>query len=88
MPLSRELGPGKYNVAWAEVYLRTKRCLHPSSHLATIHMGQKFGGVVCPFYGGSWVHIEHNVAYAEAYLHSKWHLDASSRLATIEMGRK
>jgi len=33
-PLSRELGPVQYNVAWAEVYFRTKRRRHPSSHLA------------------------------------------------------
>ena len=46
-----------------EVYFRTKRRLHPSSHLARIHMGQKLGGDGCaPFSGGSWVHIEHNVA--------------------------
>ena len=38
-------------MAWAEVYFRTKRRLHPSSHLATIDMGQKLGGVVCPFSG-------------------------------------
>ena len=43
---------------------------------------------VCPFFWGSWVHIQHNVAQAEAYLHTKWHHDTSSRLATINMGRK
>ena len=41
-----------YNVAWAEVYFRTKRRLHPSSSLATIHMGQKLGGVGVPFFWG------------------------------------
>jgi len=41
-----------YNVAWAEVYFRTKRRLHPSSHLATLDMGQKLGGVGVPFYLG------------------------------------
>ena len=47
----------------ADVYFRTKRRLHPSSHLATIDMGQKLGWEwVCLFSGGSWVHIEHNVA--------------------------
>jgi len=70
-------------VAWAEVYFRTKRRLHPSSHLATIDMGQKLGGLVWPFSGGSLVNIERNVASAEAYLRTKWHLDASSWLATI-----
>ena len=38
VPLWAELGPHltKY-VAWAEVYLRTKLHLDPSSRLATIH---------------------------------------------------
>jgi len=31
---------------------RTKRRLHPSSHLATIDMGQKLGGWVCPLFWG------------------------------------
>jgi len=40
-----------YNVAGAEVYLRTKLYLDPSSRLATIH-GQKSGGrAVPPFLG-------------------------------------
>jgi len=41
-----------------------------------------------PFFGGSWVPIEHKVAWAEAYLHTKWHLSPSSRLATMDIGRK
>ena len=41
-----------YNVAWAEVYFRTKRRLHPSSHLATIDMGQKLGGGGCALFLG------------------------------------
>jgi len=36
------------NVAWAEVYLRTKWHLGLSSRLATIDMGRKVG-VLCPF---------------------------------------
>ena len=40
-----------HNVAWAEVYLRTKWHLDPSSRLATIDMGQKLGGAV-PFFVG------------------------------------
>jgi len=60
VPLSRELGP--VYVAWAEVYFRTKRRLHPSSRLATIDISQKLSGVGVPFSGGSWVHIKHNVA--------------------------
>jgi len=39
-------------LAWAEVYFRTKRRLHPSSHLATIDMGQKLCGVSVPFFWG------------------------------------
>jgi len=42
------------------------------------------GGVGVPFFGDSWVHIEHKVAY----LHTKWHLSPSSRLATTDIGRK
>jgi len=74
-------------VAWAQVYVRTKWRLHPSSRLATIDIGQNWLGWVCPFLrvAGS---PSNTVAWAEAYLHTKWHLDASSRLATIKMGRK
>jgi len=75
-------------VAWADVYFRTKWRLHNSSRLATIDMDQNLGGVGVPFYGVSWIAIEHKVAWAEAYLHTNWHLDASSRLATMKMGRK
>ena len=75
-------------MAWLEVYFRSKLHFHPSSHLATIDMGQKLDWVGVPFSGGSWVHIEHNVALAEAYLYAKWYLDPSSRLATVGMGRK
>ena len=44
----------QYNVAWADVYFRTKRRLHPSSHLATIDV-PKIGGVGVSFFcwGGS-----------------------------------
>ena len=73
-PFRGSWDPVQYNVAWAEAYCRTKRRLHPPSHLATIDMGRKLGGSEVPL--------------AEAYLYTKWHLDASSRLATIEMGRK
>jgi len=74
-------------VAWDEVYFRSKRRLHPSSHLATIDMGHAWGWV-CPSLWGSWVQVEHNVAYAEVYLRTKWHLEPRSRLATIDVGRK
>jgi len=61
VPLSQELGPRLVQCGlWAEVYFRTERRLHPSSHLATADMGQQLG--VRFFSGGSWVHIEHNVA--------------------------
>jgi len=33
-------GPRLIHVGWAEVYFHTKRCLHPSSHLATLDVGQ------------------------------------------------
>jgi len=39
-----------YSVTWAEVYFRTKRRLHLSSHLATICMGQKLYVVDVPFF--------------------------------------
>jgi len=51
VPLSRELGPRLVQyVSWAEVYFPTKikRRLHPSSHLATIDMGQNWVGVGVP----------------------------------------
>jgi len=61
VPLSRELGPRL--VQCGLVYFRTKRRLHPYSHLATIEMGKKLFGDGCALLsGGSWVHIEHNVA--------------------------
>jgi len=75
------------SMAWAEVYFRMKWRLYPSSRLAAIDMGQKLGGVVMPFSGGSWVHIEHKVPWAEAYLHANWHLSPSSRLVTTDIGR-
>jgi len=48
----------RLDVAWAEVYFRTKWRLHPPSRLATINMGQKLGGGGCALCsGGSWVPI-------------------------------
>ena len=44
------------NVAWAEVYLRTKWHPDPSSSLATIDMGQKLAEGAVPFFcGWGWV---------------------------------
>ena len=65
---------------------RTVLIHDPPSRLATINMGQKMGGYVCPFSGGSRVPIKHKVIWAEAYLHIKWHLSPSSRLAKTENG--
>ena len=48
-PFMGSCDPIYHNVAWAEVYLRTKRHLDPSSRLAT---GQKFDGVGVPFFLG------------------------------------
>jgi len=44
-----ELGPHLTQRRWAEAYLRTKWHLDPSSRLATIDMGRKFG--LRPFWG-------------------------------------
>jgi len=80
-----ELGPRLTQVAWAQVYFRTKWRLSPCSRLATIdmgQMGQKLGGAV------HWVPTEHKIAWAEAYIHTKWHFSPSSRLATTDIGRR
>jgi len=50
--------------------------------LATIDVGPKIGGGLCPFLE-DWFPIERNVAKAEAYLYAKFHLDPSNRLATV-----
>ena len=39
----------QHNMAWAEVYFRTKWRLHPSSRLATIDMAQKLRGAMLFF---------------------------------------
>ena len=65
VPLSWELGPRLVECGLGRGLLlyQAASLIHPSSHLATIHMGQKLGGSGCAlFSGGSWVHIEHNVA--------------------------
>jgi len=43
-----EMGLCLIQCGLAEDYFRTKWSLHPSSHLATIDMGQKLGGGECP----------------------------------------
>jgi len=65
-------------VAWAEAYLHTKWHLDPSSRLATIDMGRKFGSML-PFGGGELgLHLA-QCGLVVAYLYAKWYLDASSR---------
>ena len=49
-PFVESWDPVKYNVAWVEVYFRTKWCLDPSSRLAAIDMGQKLGGGGCALF--------------------------------------
>ena len=75
--LGRGLSPSKWH-------------LDPSSHLATIHTGQKVRGeLLCPFWERRrWVLVWHNVAWTKTYLRTKWHPDLSSCLATIDMGQK
>ena len=47
--------PTEHKVAWAEAYLHTKWHLDASSRLATIKVGRKLGGGLCPLFGeGSW----------------------------------
>jgi len=47
--LCRFFGSGSWipiYVTWTEAYLRTKKHLDPSSHLATTDMGRKLGAVL------------------------------------------
>jgi len=80
------------NTIWpgptAEVYFRTKWRLRPSSRLATIDMGHKFGAGGCALFSGVAGSPSNTVAWAEAYFHTKWHLSPSSRLATTDIGQK
>ena len=70
-------------MAWAKAYLHdVKWHLDPSSRVATIDMGQKFGGSVLFGGGEGWVCIQHNMVGAKAYLRAKFHLDPSNRLTT------
>ena len=47
-----KLGPNLAQCGWEEAYLHTKWHLDASSRLATIEMGRKFEGGLCPFAGG------------------------------------
>ena len=62
VPLLRggELDPHLIQRRLGEVYFRTKCHLDPFSHLATIDMGQKLVGELCPYWG-SWVSIENSL---------------------------
>ena len=51
VPLLEGAATQSNNVAWAEVYLRTKWHRGPSSRLATTEIGRKLGEL-CPFRGG------------------------------------
>ena len=77
-------------VAWAEAYLRAKYHLDPSSRLATINMGRKFGGGLRPLFWGGGEGSPSNTKSqrAEAYLRAKWNLDLCSHLAATDLGRK
>ena len=67
------------------LHLHAKWHFNPSSRLATINVGQKFGDV--PLWGrGSWVPIYDLTQCGQGrglYLHAKFHLDPSNRLATV-----
>ena len=74
--------PVYHNVAWAEIYFRTKWHLHPSSRLATINMAENWGGA--SFREAAGPHLTQR-RWAEAYLRTKCHRDPFNRLATIDM---
>jgi len=73
--------PIQHNVAWDEVYLRTKWNLNHPAVWPQQTWAENRGAV--PFWAGELGPHLTNVAGAEAYLHAKFHLDPSSRLATI-----
>ena len=53
VPLLRDMGARLVLCGLGRgLYFRNKRRLHPSSHLATIDMGQKLGGVGVPLFWG------------------------------------
>jgi len=62
VPISRTDGTTS-NTMWPVPRSSSVPSVHPSSHLATIHMGQKLGGAGCAlFSGSSWIPIKHKVA--------------------------
>jgi len=82
--LGESCDPIKHNVAWADIYLRTKWHLDPCSRLATIDMGQKIGWRwVWPSFWGKLDPHRTQSPWAEAYLHTKWHLSPFSHLPKI-----
>jgi len=64
------------NVAWVEVYLRTKWHLDPSSRLATADMAENWG--LCPFWGGELgPHLTHcGQGQGLHPLHTKFYLES------------
>jgi len=74
---------GGCNVAWAEIYLRTKWHLDPSRSLAIIP-GPKSGGCCAPFLGRAGSPCNTMSPEPRPTAVSKWHLDPSSRLATTD----
>ena len=77
------------NVAWADVYLRTKWHLYPSSRMTAIDMDQKLGWGCALFSRGREVGPSRTQSrLAEAYLRTKWHLSPSSSVATTDICRK
>jgi len=75
-----------FNTATGSQGRKTTAILDKCSAVAEIGDHNRYGGgVVPPFWEGSWVLILHNVAWAEAYLHTKWHPNPPSRLTTTDM---
>jgi len=78
----------QHNVVKAEAYLRSKRHLDPSSRLATIDMGRKFGDCA-PFRGAGSPSSTMSLGPRSTTIPSGILMhQATSRLATIRMRRK
>jgi len=57
------------------------------SGMATIDMGRKEGGLLCPFRGQLGSHLT-QCGLGRGLPHTNWHLDPFSRLTTTDMDRK
>jgi len=77
-------------VAWAEAYLHTKWHLNPSSRLATIDMGRKFGGgEAVPLFGVSTLAgSSPSNTVSPGPRPTSVPSDPSSHLATTDVGQK